>query len=65
MSKRVLAFGAGLAVLVMALMTSLAVLDVITMDQLRESLPRLLGVAGIATIAVLVAIRLGQPAKKE
>jgi len=64
MIKRVLAIGAGLAVLVAALMAILAGLDVITMDQFWESLPRLLGVVGIGTIAVLVTLRLGQFAKK-
>ena len=64
MSKRVLAFGTGLAVLVVAMMTILAGLDVITMDQLWDSLPRLIGVVAIGTVAVLLTLKLGRFAKK-
>ena len=65
MSKRVLAFGVVLSVLVLALMAVLALLDVITTDQLMESLPRLLGVVVVATVALLLVVRLGRLTRKD
>lgn len=64
MSKRVLSIGAILAVLLLAAMVILLLVDAITADEFRNTFPRLLGVLLVAILAVWLATRIGRLAKK-
>lgn len=54
MSKRILTFGALAAILVSAVVAVLVILDVVTLQDARESLGRTLSVILIVTAAVVV-----------
>ena len=65
MSKRVLAFGAVLGVLASALLVILFIVDVISMDELKETLGKTVLVIGVSTLAVILILPLGRMGKKE
>jgi hypothetical protein len=54
MSKRILTFGALAAILVSAVVAVLVILDVVTLQDARESLGKTLSVILIVTAAVVV-----------
>ena len=67
MGKRVLMFGAMLAIAVAAVIASLFVLDVVTAPELGNTLGKTLLVIGIVTTAVLLligAVKLGMGSQK-
>jgi uncharacterized membrane protein len=65
MSKRVLAFGAILGVFVSALLVILSILDVITIDELKETLGKTVLVIGVSTLATILMIAIGKLGKKD
>jgi hypothetical protein len=64
-SRRVLAFGATLGVVAATLLGILTIVDVISMDDLRESLGKTVLVIGVSTLAVILVLALGRLGKKE
>lgn len=65
MSKRVLSFGAVLGVLASAVLVILSIVDVISIDELKETLGKTVLVIGVSTLAVILIPALGRLAKKE
>jgi hypothetical protein len=65
MSKRVLASGAILGVFVSALLVILSILDVITMDELKETLGKTVLVIGASTLATILMIAIAKLGKKD
>ncbi len=65
MSKRVLAFGAILGVLASSLLVILSIVDVISIDELKETLGKTVLVIGVSTLAVILIPALGRLGKKE
>ena len=65
MSKRVLAFGAILGVFVSALLVILSILDVITMEELKETLGKTVLVIGVSTLATILMIAIAKLGKKD
>lgn len=56
MSKRVLTFGAGLAILVLALVSILFILDVITIQDATKTLGKTLSVIVVSVVAAVLMI---------
>jgi hypothetical protein len=65
MTKRVLMFGAVVAVFVAALLAVLRVMDLVSVQQATESLGRTLSVILISTVAIVVMATLVRIAKKQ
>ncbi len=65
MSKRVLSFGAVLGVLASAVLVILSIVDVISIDELKETLGKTVLVIGVSTLAVILIPALGRLGKKE
>lgn len=65
MSKRVLAFGAILGVFVSALLVILSILDVITMEELKETLGKTVLVIGVSTLATILMIAIAKLGKRD
>jgi hypothetical protein len=63
-SRRVLAFGAALGVVAATLLGILTIVDVISMDDLRESLGKTVLVIGVSTLAVVLVLALGRLGKE-
>jgi hypothetical protein len=64
MGKRVLAFGAIVGVFVATLLVILSILDLITMDELREALGKSVWVIVVSTVAVALVLAIGSLTKK-
>ncbi len=63
MIKQVLIVGAGIAVIAIAIVSIMVVLDVIAIASLRESLGRIISIVGIivaASVLIVVLARLGK-----
>jgi hypothetical protein len=60
MYTRVLMLGVGLAILASAVVINLAILDIITFADVRETLGKGLSVVAVSTIAVLLLLALGR-----
>ena len=60
MSKRVVVFGATIGVCATALLVILSILDVITAEQLRDSLSKTLMVVAVSTGAVVAMLAIGR-----
>ena len=56
MFRRVLTAAAGIAILISALLVNLALLDVITVQDLRTTLGKIVSVIVVSTIAVVLVI---------
>jgi len=65
MSKRVLTFGAGLAILVLALVSILFILDVITIQDATSTLGKTLSVIVVSVVALVLMISVVQIGKGE
>jgi L-lactate permease len=65
MSKRVLMFGAGLAILVLALVSILFILDVITIQDATSTLGKTLSVIVVSVVALVLMISVVQIGKGE
>jgi hypothetical protein len=64
-SKRVLAFGAILGVFVSALLVILSILDVITIEEFKETLGKTVLVIGVSTLATILMIAIAKLGKKD
>jgi hypothetical protein len=56
MFRRVLTAAAGIAILISALLVNLALLDIITVQDLRTTLGKIVSVIVVSTIAVVLVI---------
>ena len=65
MSRRVLVFGATTAVFSTALLVILSILDVVTAEQLRDSLGKTLLVVAVSTGAVAAMLAIGRLGRSE
>jgi surface polysaccharide O-acyltransferase-like enzyme len=65
MFKRTLIFGAALFVFVSAVIISLAILDIISFQEVKLSLRRFLGVIAVSTVAIILIHKLFCLAKQE
>ena len=59
MARRIMVFGAATGVFVAALLVILAILDVISAEQLRDSLGKTLLVVAVATGALVAMLAIG------
>jgi hypothetical protein len=64
-SKRALAFGAILVVFVSALLAILSILDLITIDELKENLGKTVLVIGVSTLATILMIAIAKLGKRD
>lgn len=64
MLKRVLIFGAILAVIAAALIIILAILDVVTIRDVKETLGKTLSIVGVSVLAIVLIIAMARLAGK-
>ena len=68
MSRRIVTFGALATILIAAVLIMLTILDVVSMDEARESLVKTASVIAVATAAVILmaaVVRFGKPGVKQ
>jgi hypothetical protein len=64
MLKRVLIFGAILAIIAAALIIILAILDVVTIRDVKETLGKTLSIVGVSVLAIVLIIAMARLAGK-
>ena len=67
-TKRILTIGSLAALLIMALMVNLSILDVVSGSEMRETLGKSLAVVGVSTLAIVLAamiLKAGRPSSHD
>jgi hypothetical protein len=65
MAKRVAIFGAVIAIIVSAIIINLSILDLISIQDLKETLGKTLSIVAVSVIAILLIIAIARGREKE
>jgi hypothetical protein len=64
MLKRIVVIGMAIVVFACAVIINLAILDLLSIDEVRESLGKILSVIGVSTAAIVLILLLARAAKR-